>query len=113
MTRRIDDDGARYFGPYANVHSVRETINLIRKIFPIRTCKRILPRDIGRDRPCLYYHIKQCMGPCTGFVDREEYRAAVQDVCSFLDGKQDAIIDRLETQMQEAAERLILNRPLP
>jgi excinuclease ABC subunit C len=106
MTRRIDDDGARYFGPYANVHSVRETINLIRKIFPIRTCKRILPRDIGRDRPCLYYHIKQCMGPCTGFVDREEYRAAVQDVCSFLDGKQDAIIDRLETQMQEAAERL-------
>lgn len=106
MTRRIDDDGARYFGPYPNVQSVRETINLIRKIFPIRTCKRVLPRDAGKNRPCLYYHINQCLGPCSGHVSREEYQEVVRDVCSFLDGKQDAIIRRLEMQMQEAAERL-------
>ena len=106
MTRRVEGDGARYFGPYPNVHSIRETINLIRKIFPIRTCKRVLPRDIGRNRPCLYYHIKQCLGPCAGHVDKKEYQAVVRDVCSFLDGKQDAIIEKLEKEMQEAAERL-------
>ncbi|HPV02194.1 MAG TPA: excinuclease ABC subunit UvrC [Clostridiales bacterium] len=106
MTRRLEEDGARYFGPYPNVHSIRETINLIRKIFPIRTCKRVLPRDIGRERPCLYYHINQCLGPCAGLVSKEEYHVVVRDVCSFLDGKQEAIIEKLEKQMQEAAERL-------
>ncbi len=106
MTRRLEEDGARYFGPYPNVHSIRETINLIRKIFAIRTCKRVLPRDIGKERPCLYYHIKQCLGPCADLVSKEEYQAVVRDVCSFLDGKQETIIEKLEKQMQEAAERL-------
>jgi len=110
MTRRVDKDGARYFGPYSNVSSVRETLNLIKKIFPIKTCKRVLPRDIGKSRPCLNYHIKQCIGPCTGNVDKETYRALMQDVCSFLDGKQDAIIARLEKQMQEAADALDFER---
>ena len=106
MTRRVDKDGARYFGPYSNVFSVRETMNLIKKIFPIKACKRELPRDIGKARPCLNYHIKQCLGPCTGNVDREEYRAVMRDICLFLDGKQDAIISKMEINMQEAAERL-------
>src|SRR5690606_28113219 len=98
--------GARYFGPYPNVHSIRETINLIRKIFAIMTCKRVLPRDIGKERPCLYYHIKQCHRPCADLVSKEEYQVVVRDVCSYLDGKQETIIEKLEKQMQEAAERL-------
>lgn len=106
MTRRVENDGARYFGPYSNVFSVRETINLIKKVFPIRTCKRILPRDTGKSRPCLNYHIGQCLGPCAGHVGMEEYRAAVRDICSFLEGKQDAIIAKLDKQMKEASERL-------
>ena len=110
MTRRVIKDGARYFGPYSNVVSVRETINLIKKAFPIRTCKRSLPRDIGKSRPCLSYHIGQCLGPCSGSVDKEEYRGVVIDICSFLDGKQDAIISKLEKQMQEASDRLEFER---
>ena len=106
MTRRVDKDGARYFGPYSNVFSVRETINLIKKVFPFRTCKRILPRDIGKSRPCLNYYIKQCSGPCAAKVTKEEYRAVMRDICSFLDGKQDAIVTKLEKDMQEAAENL-------
>lgn len=110
MTRRTEKDGARYFGPYSNVISVRETINLIKKVFPIRTCKRVLPRDIGKGRPCLNYHIGQCLGPCSGKVGVEEYRAVVRDICSFLDGKQDEIISRIEQQMHEAADRLEFER---
>lgn len=110
MTRRVDRDGARYFGPYSNVISVRETINLIKKVFPIRTCKRVLPRDIGKSRPCLNFHIGQCLGPCSGKVGVDEYRAVVRDICSFLDGKQDVIIARLEKQMQEAADKLEFER---
>jgi excinuclease ABC subunit C len=106
MTRRVERDGARYFGPYSNVFSVRESMNLIKKLFPIKTCKRVLPRDIGKSRPCLNYHIKQCIGPCTGKVDKETYRALMLDVCSFLDGKQDMIITKMEKQMQDAAEAL-------
>lgn len=110
MTRRVEKDGAKYFGPYSNVFSVREAINLVKKIFPIRTCKRVLPRDIGKYRPCLNFHIKQCIAPCQGNVDREEYTAVIKDVCSFLEGKQDAIISKLEKEMQEAAERLDFER---
>lgn len=106
MTRRVEKNGAKYFGPYSNVFAVKETLNLIRKIFPVKSCKRELPRDIGKGRPCLNYHIKQCLGPCTGNVDKEEYRAVMQDICSFLDGKQDIIISKLEKKMQAAAERL-------
>ncbi len=106
MTRRVERDGARYFGPYSNVFSVRESMNLVKKLFPIKTCKRVLPRDIGKSRPCLNYHIKQCMGPCTGKVDKETYRALMLDVCSFLEGKQDVIITKMEKQMQDAAEAL-------
>lgn len=106
MTRRVDRDGARYFGPYSNVFSVRETMNLIKKVFPIKSCKRELPRDIGKGRPCLNYHIKQCLGPCTGNVDKEEYAVLMRDICSFLDGRQEAIIQKLEKNMAAASETL-------
>jgi len=110
MTRRVEQDGARYFGPYSNVGSVRETINFIKKILPIRTCKRVLPRDTGKSRPCLNYHIKQCPAPCQGYVSREEYMSMVKDVCSFLEGKQDMVISKLEKEMHEASERLDFER---
>lgn len=110
MTRRVEKDGAKYFGPYSSVFSVRESMRLVKKIFPVKSCKRILPRDIGKSRPCLYYYIKQCLGPCLGGVDREEYHAMMRDICSFLDGRQDVIISSLEKQMQEAAERLDFER---
>jgi excinuclease ABC subunit C len=106
MTRRVDRDGARYFGPYSNVFSVRETMNLIKKVFPIKSCKRELPRDIGKGRPCLNFHIRQCLGPCTGNVDKEEYGILMRDICSFLDGRQEAIIQKLEKNMAAASETL-------
>jgi excinuclease ABC subunit C len=106
MTRRVDKDGARYFGPYSNVFSVRETMNLIKKVFPIKSCKRELPRDIGKGRPCLNFHINQCLGPCTGNVDKAEYGILMRDICSFLDGRQEATIQKLEKNMAIASETL-------
>ncbi|NJD04262.1 MAG: excinuclease ABC subunit UvrC [Ruminiclostridium sp.] len=106
MTRRVENDGAKYFGPYSNVYVVKETIGLLRKIFPIKTCKRILPRDLGKYRPCLNYDIYQCLGPCSGKVDKEEYRALMKDVCLFLDGKHENIAKKFEEQMLAASENL-------
>ena len=74
LVRRMKKDGARYFGPFTSAQSVRDTIDLIQKIFMIRNCSKQLPRDIGKDRPCLYYHMGQCEAPCTGRVSKEEYR---------------------------------------
>lgn len=103
MTRRLEKDGAKYFGPYSNTHAVREAIDLIKKLFPIKTCSRVFPRDIGKERPCLNYHIYQCLGPCRGDVNKEEYKAVMKDVCNFLSGKQEEIISKLEEQMKNAA----------
>lgn len=103
MTRRLEKDGARYFGPYSNAFAVKETIDLIKKLFPIKTCNKVFPRDIGKGRPCLNYHIYQCLGPCRGDVDKGEYRALMKDICNFLAGKQDEVLKRLEEQMKEAA----------
>ena len=110
MTRKLEKDGAKYFGPYSNVFMVRETINLLKKIFPIKTCKRILPRDIGKARPCLNYHIYQCLGPCSGNVDRDEYKGLMKDICSFLDGKHEGIVKKLEGQMIASADNLDFER---
>ncbi len=110
MTRRVEKDGAKYFGPYSNVFVVKETIGLLKKIFPIKTCKKVLPRDIGKFRPCLNYHIHQCLGPCSGKVDKKEYAALMKDVCSFLDGKHEHIAKKLEEQMLAAAENLDFER---
>lgn len=106
MTRKMEKDGARYFGPYSNVTAVRDTIGLLKKLFPIKTCNKVFPRDIGKERPCLNYHIYQCLGPCRGDVGMEEYRSLMKDICSFLGGKQEGIVKRLEQQMNEASESL-------
>ena len=106
MTRRLEKDGAKYFGPYSNSFAVKEAIDLIKKLFPIKTCHKVFPRDIGKERPCLNYYIYKCLGPCKGDVNKEEYRLMMKDICSFLGGKQEEIIHKLENQMQQAAENL-------
>lgn len=106
MTRRLEKDGAKYFGPYSNAFAVKETVDLIKKLFPIKTCNKVFPRDIGKERPCLNYHIYQCLGPCRGDVNKEEYRALMKDVCNFLAGKQEEVLKRLEEQMKTAAENM-------
>ena len=95
-----------YYGPYSSTKVVRDTIEVIRKLFPIRTCKKNLNNIKKGDRPCLYYYINQCQGPCLGNISKEEYRKVINDVCKFLDGKYEDIIKELREQMNEAAEEL-------
>lgn len=102
FTRTLKDDGARYFGPYTNAHGLRELINLVRTVFPLRTCRE--PIDGKRRRPCLQYHIKRCLAPCVGYQSEDEYDRLVDEVVLFLEGQQDALIARLQNEMAEAAE---------
>jgi len=104
FTRVVRDDGARYFGPYTNAHGLRELINLVRVVFPLRTCRE--PIDGKRKRPCLQYHIKRCLAPCVGYQSEPEYDALVDEVALFLEGQQDRLIERLNTEMADAASRL-------
>jgi excinuclease ABC subunit C len=104
FTRVVRDDGARYFGPYTNAHGIRELINLVRVVFPLRTCRE--PIDGKRKRPCLQYHIKRCLAPCVGYQTEAEYDELVDEVVLFLEGRQDRLLDRLSAEMQEAADRL-------
>ncbi len=104
FTRLVRNDGARYFGPYTNAAGLRSLINLVRVVFPLRTCRE--PIDGKRNRPCLQYHIKRCMAPCVGFQTEDEYEQIVDEVVLFLEGKQDALLDRLAREMSEAAERM-------
>jgi excinuclease ABC subunit C len=102
FTRAIKDDGARYFGPYTNAHGLRELIDLIRLVFPLRTCRE--PIDGRRKRPCLQYHIKRCLAPCVGYQSEFEYDAMVDEVLLFLEGKQDSLLARLQVEMSAAAD---------
>jgi excinuclease ABC subunit C len=104
FTRVVRDDGARYFGPYTNAHGIRELINIVRVAFPLRTCRE--PIDGKRKRPCLQYHIKRCLAPCVGFQTENEYDALVDEVVLFLEGQQDRLLDRLQREMNAAAERM-------
>jgi len=110
LTRRFENDGARYFGPYSNTGAVKGTIELVKKLFPVKTCNKVLPRDIGKSRPCLNFYIYQCLGPCQGTVDKKEYRDFMKDVCDFLGGNHDKIIRRLEKLMKAASEAMEYER---
>ncbi|OPX42942.1 UvrABC system protein C [Ruminiclostridium hungatei] len=105
-TRRVEKDGAKYFGPYSSAFAVNDAIDTIKKLFPIKTCNRVLPRDIGKFRPCLNYHIKQCLGPCQGEVNKDEYRNMMKKICSFLGGQYDEILNDLKGHMETAAMNL-------
>ncbi|MEZ3486840.1 MAG: excinuclease ABC subunit UvrC [Lachnospiraceae bacterium] len=106
LARQMAKDKSRYFGPYTSAGAVKDTIELIRKLYHIRSCNRKLPRDIGRERPCLNYHIHQCKAPCQGYISQEEYRKSIQEVVHFLNGNYDVILKELERKMQEAAEAM-------
>ncbi|MHB1458508.1 MAG: excinuclease ABC subunit UvrC [Armatimonadota bacterium] len=109
VTRRIKQDKNRYFGPYADAASMRESLILIRKIFKIRSCnKKISAED--QDKPCLNFHMKQCEAPCSGRITKDEYSELVRDVSSFLEGHQETLAAHLETEMASAAESLEFER---
>ncbi len=104
FTRRLEENGGHYFGPFTSAKSLRQTMKLIRKIFPFRTC--VKPITGTDSRPCLQYHIHRCLGPCIGVVSKEEYAEVMKQVILFLEGKQEAVIQGLESKMREAAEGL-------
>lgn len=106
LARRIQKDKAKYFGPYTSASAVRDTIDLLHKLYHIRSCNRNLPRDIGKERPCLNYHIKQCDAPCQGYISQEEYGKAVHEVVRFLNGNFDEILKELEQKMMDASDAL-------
>jgi len=106
FSREMKKDKSRYFGPYTSAAAVKDTIELINKLYMLRTCNRSLPREEGRDRPCLNYHIKQCMAPCQGNIGQEQYRERVEQALDFLNGNYQPILKELEQKMQEASENL-------
>lgn len=108
ITRRVQKDGARYFGPFASAGSVRRTLRVIKRIFPFRSCDRHIE---GKDkRPCLNYHIHRCLGPCVGAVEKQEYHDVIKQVMLFLQGRQELVLRGLNTRMKEAARQLQFER---
>ena len=106
VTRNYSKDGSKYFGPYTNGTAVYETINLINKIFPLRTCKLLIKEWGEPVRPCLNYHIKKCFGPCGGYISKEEYGKMINDVIDILSGKDTTVLKVLQSEMEEASMNL-------
>lgn len=106
FSREMKKDRSRYFGPYTSAAAVKDTIELMNKLYQLRTCNRKLPRDIGVERPCLNYHIKQCMAPCQGYINKEDYRQQIEQALDFLNGNYAPILNNLEQKMTKAAENL-------
>ena len=103
VTRKVLKDGARYFGPYPSVNELRNSLEMIRKIFPFRSCKQ---KVFTNDRPCLNAHIQMCYAPCVGRISKEEYNEMIEEIALFFEGKQDGLVKRLRKEMEEAAENL-------
>ncbi|GFH88899.1 UvrABC system protein C [Lachnospiraceae bacterium] len=106
FSREMKKDRSRYFGPFTSAAAVKDTIDLMNKLYMLRTCNKSLPKETGKDRPCLNFHIKQCMAPCQGFVSQEEYREQVAQALDFLNGNFSPILKGLEGKMQEASENM-------
>ena len=108
IVRRMERDGGRYYGPFTSAYAVRQTLDVLRRVFPYLDCTREIT---GRDpKPCLYYHIKRCAGPCIGAVDREGYRQIIAGLGAFLEGDSEAVLAQLTARMQAAAENLQFER---
>lgn len=105
FAREMKKDKAKYFGPYTSAGAIKDTLLLMQKIYNIRTCNRNLPRDIGKERPCLNYHIKQCKAPCQGYISKEEYRESFSHALEFLNGNYTNVLNMLEQKMYEASEK--------
>lgn len=112
FSRLIRKDKSKYFGPYTSAGAVKDTIELIQKMYRIRTCSRNLPKDIGKDRPCLNYHIKKCNAPCQGYISKEEYRKSIDMVLSFLNGNYQPVLKDLETRMMQASDQMEFERAI-
>ena len=106
LARKMVKDKAKYFGPYTSAGAVKDTIELIRKVYKIRSCNRKLPRDIGLERPCLNHHIHQCDAPCQGYISQEEYRKSIDEVIRFLNGDYDPVMKDLQKKMMDASDAL-------
>lgn len=106
FSRLMKKDKSRYFGPYTSAGAVKDTIELLNKLFCLRTCNRNLPREIGNDRPCLNYHIHQCLAPCQGYVSKEEYREQIARALEFLNGNYGILLKDLEAKMTEASKEM-------
>lgn len=106
FSRQLKKDKSRYFGPYTSAGAVKDTIELINKIYQLRTCNRKLPRDIGAERACLNYHIHRCSAPCQGYINKEEYGERVSQVLEFLNGNYTPVIKMIETKMVEASQAM-------
>ncbi len=112
LAREMKKDKAKYFGPYTSATAVKDTIDLIRKLYQIRSCNRNLPRDMGKERPCLNYHIKQCKAPCQNYISEEEYRKSIDEAIRFLNGHYEGILKDLEEKMAEASEQMEFERAI-
>ncbi|HBM74752.1 MAG TPA: excinuclease ABC subunit C [Clostridiaceae bacterium] len=107
MARKIERDGAKYFGPYSGSYAIRETIDIIKKLFKVRTCSRAISSDKALSgRPCLNYYIGRCSAPCRGNVDKEEYKSMMKEICLFLSGEQSELMDELKIRMDDASEKM-------
>lgn len=106
FSRTMKKDRSKYFGPYTSATGVKDTIELLNKLFCLRTCRKVLPRDVGKDRPCLNYHMKQCSAPCSGKITEEEYRERVEGALEFLNGHYAPILRSLEEKMNAASEEM-------
>mgnify|MGYP001053465646 FL=1 len=106
FSRQMKKDKSRYFGPYTSAAAVKDTIDLINKLYQLRTCKKSLPKECGNDTACLNYHIKQCMAPCQGNISKEQYQEQIRKALDFLNGSYQDTLKELEQKMQEAAEKL-------
>ena len=104
--RSMKKDKSKYFGPYTSAGAVKDVIELTRKLYHLRTCNRNLPRDIGKERSCLYYHIKQCDAPCQGYITEAAYQKQVEELLDFLNGNHKKILTQLEGKMYEASEKM-------
>ncbi|MEW6228328.1 MAG: excinuclease ABC subunit UvrC [Bacillota bacterium] len=105
VTRRVEQDGSRYFGPYTDVKGMRGTLQFLRRFFPVRTCSKRITED-SRERPCLNYHIKKCLGPCAGRISHEAYMELVNQIVLFLEGRQERLVQEMRRRMQMASDRL-------
>ena len=110
MTRTFVKDGNKYFGPYTNVAAVHETMNIIKKIFPIRTCRLNITEDMKYIRPCLNYHIKKCTAPCGGYISKDEYKKMIDEIIDILSGKDNSVVNGLKEEMKSASAQLAFEK---
>lgn len=105
ITRRVEKDGAKYFGTFVKMNAVKDSIEVLRRLFPVRTCKRPITPD-KKQKPCLYYHIGLCSAPCAGYISKDEYAELVKNAAAFLDGRHDDVLEKLEQEMYKLSEEL-------